>query len=198
MTVFYHGNSNKFAKFKQFEKWKAFDGVMVERPVWLSPNKDFAKLYARPSGYVYIVDYKVGKSFPDEDIVVMKGRYNELTSLGKDLLEVVMEWLSRTNQFTQDEFDNGTAETEAEEIVHEIAKCSYGTMETSWMMNWLTDNGYTSFKVTGDGPTNLAVMDVENIEILSVESVTVSESRLNGLIDSLVREQLGLLLTKSR
>lgn len=181
MTIFYHGNQSKFDKFKQGKPWLAFDGKTIQRPVWLSPDKEFARLYAGQHGYLYTVDYQPKKSFPDHELVEMRGRYVELTPFGESLRDDLM---------TSGVFDD---EDEAESIVKDISNLGYDVLETSFMVEWFKNNGYTSFQVRGDGPTNLAVMDIQNIKIVSVEEAypdTLQE------LKKFVKEQVQIQLAK--
>ena len=173
--LWFHGNQSKFDKFIQSEDWTAFDGVRVKRPVWLSPEKKFAKLYATQHGYVYTVEYKPsGKTFPDHELTTFD-RYIELTPFGESLKDDLID---------ANVFDD---EDEAESMVKEISNLSYDVMETSWMMNWLKKNGYSAFEVRGDGPTNLAVIDIENIHIVKREDVD-SLSEIRTFVQKVVSE----------
>lgn len=183
MTIFYHGNQSKFDKFKQGQPWTAFDGKSIQRPVWLSPSKDFAKLYAGHHGYVYTVEYTPKKLFPDKEVTEWVGRYVELTPFGQSLMEdLIADGVFGPSSDPDLE--------EAEAVVKEVDKRSYGTMETSFMVNWLKKNGYTAFEVAGDGPINIAVMDIENITIVECEHVDTFKEQVKRIIKKYIREQL--------
>lgn len=175
----YHGNQSKFVKFVQGKDWVAFDGKKIKRPVWLSPDKKFAELYARPQGYVYTVDYNPKKLFPGQDeLTEFSGRYIELTPFGEKLRD--------------DLISMGVVEDdeEAESLVKEISNLGYDVMETSFMIDWLTANGYSAFEVRGDGPTNIAVMDINNITIINREHIQDIDSlqEIRRLINKTISE----------
>jgi hypothetical protein len=156
-NVLYHGSPNKFDHFEQ-KPWKAFDGKTITAPIWLSPNKKFAAANAGLNGWVYEVATHNLHTFPDQDLRLQKGNYIVPSALGEKLLE---------DMITTGMFGLGDDDWyEAEEILKSIDRLDYDVLETGDFIEWLKKNGYNSFMVRGDGPTNIAVLDANNIKIL--------------------------------
>ena len=160
--IFYHGSSKEFDDFSQ-EMWTAFDNKKIKRPIWISPEKDFAKLYAREGGYIYHVLLKTSKTFPTKEIYKKEGRFNIPTEYGEALLNDIVE-----NQWFDVDEDDWH---EGEQVLKSISNLDYGTLETKTFIDWLEKNGYDSFFVRGDGPTNIAVIDKNKIKIIDREKV---------------------------
>jgi hypothetical protein len=146
--------------------WTAYDGKKVLAPIWVSPDPKFAKLYASARGWVYKVKLNgLQKTFPLEDVMVMDGNYYVPSPYGESIIQDMLD-RSMFNLKSDDYY-------EAEEILKSVALLHYDTLETKDFIDWLKDNGYDSFKVRGDGPTNIAVLDTSNVEI--VDSMQTSE-----------------------
>lgn len=161
--IFYHGSPEKIEDFSQ-KPWVAFDGETVKRPIWVSPDKNFAKLYAKHNGYIHHVKVKTSNIFPKEDLLKFEGRYLVPTEYGQELLNTILKekWFD-----VEDEDD----EYGAMEILKSIDNLDYGTLETKTFIDWLNKKGYDGFQVKGDGPINIAVLDKNKIKIVDREKV---------------------------
>ena len=173
--VYFHGSEENISSFSRPTKWIAFDQKTTDRPLWLSSDKKFAELYAGHNGWVYTVVPNVTKTFPDKELYKKDGNYYSLTPFGEKLLEDIVK--SGMFEVGEDEWH------EAEEILKSINNLDYGTLETKDFIDWLKQNGYDSFEVRGDGPTNLAVIDPTKIKIHKKEKM----SSLDKFIESLLK-----------
>jgi len=159
--ILFHGSPENFDKFHQKE-WVAFDGQKVTAPIWLSFDKNFAKLYAKgKNGTIYTIEANLNKTFPDKPLMKEEGNYYIPTDFGEELIDYFLE----TNAFGMDSEDYNSAE----ETLKEVDKLNYDVLETKTMFDWMKKNGYDSFEVRGDGPTNIAVFDANQLKIIKKE-----------------------------
>lgn len=155
----YHGSPNRFDEFKQ-DKWLAFDRKTVKRPVWLTRDKRFAKLQAGANGCVYTVEYQPRKTFPETDLLEMRGRYLQPTKLGAVVEAAIYDG----------SIDLGVGpEEDALDVLKSMNRLDYDVMETAAVINWARRNRYDSIWVRGDGPDNLMVLDAKAVKIVSRE-----------------------------
>jgi len=162
--ILYHGSTFLFDKFKN-RIGKTFSGLKSEIPIFLSPTKDFAKIHARPNGYIYTVNIIKNNIFSSELLYLEDSKYwppawDDLTELGKRLVDD----LDNSKIFGNHTYDN--------EIFKSILREDYDIMETKEIMNWVRDNEFDGFHVSGDGERNIAIFDASNIEILEVEQIS--------------------------
>lgn len=155
----YHGSPNRFDEFKQ-DKWLAFDRKTVKRPVWLTHDKRFAKLQAGANGCIYTVEYQPRKTFPETDLLEMRGRYLQPTKLGAVVEAAIYDG----------SIDLGVGpEEDALDILKAMNRLDYDVMETAAVINWARRNRYDSIRVQGDGPENLMVLDAKAVKIVARE-----------------------------
>lgn len=160
--IYYHGSKKELEKFTlDQEQWTAFDGKKIDRPVWLTPSKKFAKLHAGAHGWIYTVEVNVNKTFPDKELYEESGNYYVPTDFGEKIIQDIM----KSNMFgvENDDWDD------AEEYLQVIDRLNYDIIETKDFTDWLKGNGYDSSEIRGDGPTNLLVFDPNKIRIIKKE-----------------------------
>ena len=167
--LWYHGRQHKDITTRTRSP---HGGPAHEVPIFLSPSKKFATLYAHNLGYVYTVRPRVTRTFDSEDLRVPSAKYvddrDEYTVEGQKLFDAVVAG----DIFPMEgEDDNGV------DYIKAILKMNYDTMEHGAMVSWLKKNGYDSFYVTGDGEKNLAVFDPNKLEIVEVEPIGESGFR---------------------
>lgn len=167
--LWYHGRQHKDITTRTRSP---HGGPAHEVPIFLSPSKKFAALYAHNHGYVYTVRPRVTRTFDSEDLRVPSAKYvddrDEYTVEGQKLFDAVVAG----DIFPlEGEDDNGV------DYLKAILKMNYDTMEHGAMVSWLKKNGYDSFYVTGDGEKNLAVLDPNKLEIVEVEPIGESGFR---------------------
>lgn len=140
--------------------WKAFDGQVIESPIWLAPSKAFAKLYAR-QGYIYTVDVQDARIFPETSLRDFDGRWTTPTPLG----EAVLAALEAGDIF------QGLDEEGITETFKAMDRGDYDVMETGAVINWLKGLGYDGMQVTGDGQENIALWNLDKMFVIDVERV---------------------------
>lgn len=143
-------------------QWKFFDGGVGDSPIWVTPDMDFARKNAGYHGFVYLVRFEPKKLFPETPLLELVGSYLETTSAGTEVLEA----LGRGEIFP------GLSPDDAFDTLKAIDRGDYDVMETKAMVDWLVRRGYDAMVVTGDGPTNVAVLDPTKIEVLAIEPAT--------------------------
>ncbi len=171
--LWYHGNRSKYNELPT-RVWSPTGGPSHEVPVFLSPAKKFAELYAKGHGYVYTVKAHVHKTFDSENLWRSGCKYvddrDEFTAEGKKFFDDLSEGKIFPN--VDDPTGNSNPFTD---ILKSVLRMDYDTMENGHMVSWLRKNGYDSFLVTGDGEVNLAVFDPKKIEIIETEAVGMPE-----------------------
>jgi hypothetical protein len=176
--VWYHGSPQRFERF-QSRIGHTFGTSASEVPIFLTRDPEFAALYAGPKGYVYEVRPHVERTF-DASAFVLSDRYwpperEALTPEGQKLHDDlagnrIFPKLIRYGTRHEGE-DEWAAMHDSQGTYASIVRRNYDVMETTEMKRWLRAHGYDSFLVSGDGPDdNLAVLDPERVEILSVRS----------------------------
>lgn len=142
------------------QPWRAFDGQIIESPIWLSPSKDFAKLYAR-QGYIHTVEVKNVRIFPETPLRDFDGRWLNPSPLG----EAVLAALEAGVIF------QGLDEEDVMETFKAMDRGDYDVMETGAVINWLKGLGYDGMTVTGDGQENIALWNLDKMFVTDVERV---------------------------
>lgn len=160
--------------------WKAFDGKTVISPVWFTPDIEFAKLYAGHHGEVLEAHLEPVKTFPLFPLRTKLGNYVEPTEYGQSLINDMLSQ-GMFGLSPEDEYD-------AEEILKSIDRLDYDVLETSDFISWLVSNGYDSFLVRGDGPTNIAVLDKNIIKDVKPLKQFQESSNVNNLVSYLFEE----------
>ena len=172
--TWYHGSPHKFDSFKSEYK-HTFGGGASDTPLFLTKSLSFAKLYARQSGFIYTVSARVKNTF-DASTFIKSDKYwptprEDLTADGQKLYDD-LEGNRIFPELIKNDDDEWAAMHDSHGTYSSILKHDYDVMETSEMKSWLRKNGYDSFLVTGDGETNLGVMDPSLLDIVSVEAVS--------------------------
>lgn len=172
LTLYHGGNLRLNEPQKPF---MGFDGKPINpRPVWLTSDIGFARLYAdRRDGDIYKVVAEPRKTFPDKPLRVKEGNYIVPSLFGEQLIE---------DMVNDGMFGLGDGEyDEAEQILKAIDNLNYDAIETGSFVSWLKKNGYDSVWVRGDGPKNLMILDPSIITVLpnSLNEIYVSEQDAN-------------------
>lgn len=159
----WHGSSHgPVYRFDRGKTWRAFDGALAAKPVWLSEDPSFAALHATGrDGAVMLVEGRVRKVFPDAPLAVEGARYFTPAPLGQKILDDLVSGELKLEGAEGDEY-------EAAKVLQAIDAENYDTLETGAMLAWLKAHGYDAFWVRGDGPRNLAVMDPGKLRVVKV------------------------------
>jgi hypothetical protein len=190
-TRWYHGSKNPIEAFDRVGKWRAFDGKTVSRPVWLTRDRKFAQLNAGHQGHVYEVAFTPRRTFPDDDLMSMQGRYLTPTKLGERVIEALRSGAINLGVSRDDLGDDAT------EILKAMDRRDYDVMETGAVINWARRQGYDSIWVRGDGPENLMVLDPTNVKVVTTASLMnpgVDDAAIT--VSQKYAEQYGRFLSK--
>jgi len=158
------------------EKWKAFDGKFIDKPFWLAPSINFAKLHGK---YVY----KCKLNFPSSKIFgfrpYLKDNYRYYYDSVINEGKLVYDALERGDLFE-------SSSNNFERVFGGIVAEDYDIIETKEFTDWAKANGFEASFVGGDGERNLMVFDPTYIEILEEVRSTSIKSKL---IQALLRDR---------
>lgn len=178
--TWFHGSRHLFDSFRTAVR-ETFGTGASEVPIFLTRDRSFARLHAGNHGFIYTVRARVKRTF-DPDDLIRSNRYwppqrEDLTPEGQRLYDDLAEnrIFPRAIRPDNDE-DWHSVFGDSHGLFASILKQEYDVVETTEMKRWLRAQGYDSFYVGGDGPTNLAVFDPSDLEIVSVESVSGKEA----------------------
>ncbi len=145
--------------------WTAFDGRVIDSPIWLTPDEGFARANAGYHGFVYTVEFEPRRTFPDQPLIDWvedgRSRFLAATPFGRQVQKAI-----EAGEVFGEPVDDGW------EILESIDRGDYSTMETKGLIDWVRARGYDSMVVTGDGPVNLAVFDPAPIRVVSIKPAT--------------------------
>ena len=165
--LWFHGSPKGFDKFQTY-KGHTFGLKPSEVPLFFSPSKSFAKMYAQyRDGVLYTVKLKFHKAF-DGDRLYKSSRYwpperDDLTPEGK----VLYDDLAAGKVFSgidEDDLLDGYPSLWAQ-----VLRMDYDVIEDTAFKGWLKKNRYDAAYVTGDGEKNIFVFHPKQVEIIEVE-----------------------------
>jgi len=162
------------------EKWKAFDGKFIDKPFWLAPSINFAKLHGK---YVY----KCKLNFPSSKIFgfrpYLKDNYRYYYDSVINEGKLVYDALERGDLFE-------SSSNNFERVFGGIVAEDYDIIETKEFTDWAKANGFEASFVGGDGERNLMVFDPTYIEILEEVCSTNIKSKLIQALYRIVAEKI--------
>lgn len=150
--IFYHG-SNKIFKHFTTDYGIRYNTFPAEVPLFFTEDKEVAEDFGI---YVYQCFLKITNLFDGEDLVTRKAYdidEDDMTEIGKKL------WNDLNNDkiFTFKNQDN--IYPTFIQIIHN----EYLIMEKNEMLDWMKDNGFDGFLITGEGRTNWAVFSGKQV-----------------------------------
>lgn len=164
--LWYHGSPDRFEGFQTYEG-HTFGKGPSEVPLFFSPSKSFAKMYATgPEGTIYTARLKWRKVFDGADLMTPDGDlwfpdYDEdLTDAGRRLYDDLAEGKVFPGVDEDDLLDG---------LWRNVVRMDYDIIEDSAFKRWLKKNGYDAAYVTGDGEQNVFVFSPGQVEIIEVE-----------------------------
>lgn len=168
--TFYHGSSRLFDEFTRIRKPTIADEPYYV-PIFVTDQRDFALLHARPSGYLYTLDVDLGKVF-DPDDLYEPSRYwppapEDLTELGEELWDDIY----KGRVFPGQASDEG----DADQLLAAIIQQNWDAMEHPSFLRWLQERGYDSFPIRGEHTgQHYGVFDPSRISIRDVQKAPLS------------------------
>lgn len=166
-TLWYHGREEEGPLHTYVGR--TFGEGESEVPLFFSPSKSFAKMYARgPEGVIYTARLKWRKVF-DSDNLYRESKfwppeYEDLTPEGKALYDDLADGKVFPG-LDEDDLLNGSSAS----LWAQILRMDYDVIETAEFKRWLRKNGYDAAYVTGDGEQNIFVFSPRQVEIVSVD-----------------------------
>jgi len=165
--IWYHGSPKRFDVFETYSG-HTFGKNFSEIPLFFSPSKSFAKMYATgPEGTIYTVRLKWRKVFDGADLMRPGGSLwypdydDDLTDEGKRLYDDLADGKVFPGVNEDDLLDG---------LWRNVVRMDYDIIEDSDFKRWLQRNGYDAAFVTGDGEKNVFVFDPSQVELVGVES----------------------------
>mgnify|MGYP002638878121 CR=1 FL=1 len=165
--LWYHGSPKRFEGFKTYEG-HTFGKGPSEVPLFFSPSKSFAKMYAMgPEGTIYAARLKWRKVFDSGDLYrdsrYWPPEYGDLTPEGKALYDDIVDGKVFSGVDEDDLLDGYPS------LWAQILRMDYDIIEDASFKRWLKKNGYDAAYVTGDGEQNVFVFSPNQVEIVEVE-----------------------------
>jgi hypothetical protein len=166
--IWYHGSPERFEGFRTYNGHTFGEGSS-EVPLFFSPCRSFAKLYATgPSATIYAVNLTWTKIFDAANLYrdhcgCWPPEYEDLTTEGKRLYDD----LSTGNVFPgidDDDMIDGY-------LWEQVLRMDYDIIEDTAFKAWLVNNGYDASYITGDGEKNIFVFSENQVEIVNTASV---------------------------
>ena len=164
-SLWFHGSPKRYESLQTSVR-HTFGGSASEVPLFFSPSRSFASMYAvGPEGTIYTARLKWRKVFDGGDLVKPSARYwppeyEELTPEGQTLFNDVAEGRVFPG-VVEDDLHDG--------LLVSLIKNEYDVIETTEFKRWLKKNGYDAAYVTGDGERNVFVFSPKQVEIVSVD-----------------------------
>ena len=165
--LWYHGSEKRFESFKTYEG-HTFGKRSSEVPMFFSPSKSFAKMYATgPEGIIYTARLKWRKVFDSEDLYresrYWPPEYEDLTPEGKTLYDDLADGKVFPGVDEDDLLDGYPS------LWAQILRMDYDIIEDAAFKRWLKKHGYDAAYVTGDGEQNVFLFSPNQVEIVEVE-----------------------------
>jgi|SaaInlV_165m_DNA_1040744.scaffolds.fasta_scaffold03031_4 hypothetical protein len=165
--LWYHGSPKRFEGFKTYEG-HTFGKGPSEVPLFFSPSKSFAKMYATgPEGTIYAARLKWRKVFDGADLYresrYWPPEYEDLTPEGKALYDDLADGKVFPGVDEDDLLDGYPS------LWAQVLRMDYDIIEDAAFKWWLKKNGYDAAYVTGDGVQNVFVVSPSQVEIVEVE-----------------------------
>jgi hypothetical protein len=165
--LWYHGSPKRFDGFQTYEG-HTFGKGSSEVPLFFSPSKSFAKMYATgPEGTLYTARLKWRKVFDGADLYgesrYWPPAYEDLTPEGKALYDDLADGKVFPGVDEDDLLDGYPS------LWAQILRMDYDIIEDAAFKRWLKKNGYDAAYVTGDGEQNVYVFSPSQVEIVEVE-----------------------------
>jgi hypothetical protein len=174
-TKWYHGSLHKFDQFQTLSK-AGVSKEVVEQPIFLTSDINFARDYAKLHGYVYEVQPHVTKTFNGHDLVNWNERYyydwKTFPPLGKEVFDALLD-----NELWPD------GEEHADSYFQALAERQWDATQSPEFVRWLKNNGYDSFLESGEGAENMGVFDPAKLEILSCTPVQQSPKSASSVTE---------------
>jgi cation transport regulator ChaC len=166
-ALWYHGSPKRFEGMETSVR-HTFGLTPSEVPLFFSPSKSFAKMYAQgPDGVLYTARLKWRKVFDGDDMYgntrYWPPEYEVLTREGKKLHDD----LGAGKIFPGVDEDDWSVFGDSQGLFANILKNDYDVVETTEFKKWLKKNGYDAAYVTGDGEKNVFVFSPKQVEIVN-------------------------------
>lgn len=166
-ALWYHGSPKRFEGMETSVR-HTFGLTPSEVPLFFSPSKSFAKMYAQgPDGVLYTARLKWRKVFDGDDMYgntrYWPPEYEALTREGKKLHDD----LGAGKIFPGVDEDDYSVFGDSQGLFANILKNDYDVVETTEFKKWLKKNGYDAAYVTGDGEKNVFVFSPKQVEIVN-------------------------------
>lgn len=167
--LWYHGSPKRFEGFKTYEG-HTFGKGLSEVPLFFSPSKSFAKMYATgPEGTIYTARLTWRKVFDGGDLYqdsrYWPPEYEDLTPEGKTLYDDLSDGKVFPGVDEDDLLDGYPS------LWAQILRMDYDIIEDAAFKRWLKKHGYDAAYVTGDGEQNVFLFSPNQVEIVEVEGL---------------------------
>jgi len=162
----YHGSTSRFDDFRVSRRSTITQDV-ADVPIFVTDDRNFARLHARQHGWIYTLDVDLGNVFDGGDLY-RESRYwppapEDLTPEGEALWNAID---------AGEIFEKPDDAYQTDQYLAAVLNHNWDSIEHPGMLAWMKAHGYDSARIRGESTGNhFALWDPKRIRIVDVQPV---------------------------